>query len=307
MSGLTVSNGNRGGIGLESGSLTLNNCVIADNQSPFSGAGLSANFNSTVTLENCTFSRNAMLGSSFPGLSIIQGGGALGGYQSNLQVRNCTFDSNSSVTEGAAIFNDTGTLTVTSSTFFRNRGGGVSNLGDRGSASATILSCTFSEDRGPCIRSVALTSSDGEGSSSLTLGNTVLYVRITNSSGTATLFVPTGPGEHFTSRGYNIANDAAHGVLTGPGDIINMDPKLDPHGLVYSAGYTRTIALAPNSPAIDQGRSLGLTSDQRGQPRTVDNPFVPSAPGGDGTDIGAAVVPAQPCTRPAMLPGACFN
>jgi hypothetical protein len=41
------------------------------------------------------------------------------------------------------------------------------------------------------------------------------------------------------------------------------------------------------SPAIDAGISGGEAFDARGQPRTIDNPAVTNAFGGDGTDIGA--------------------
>ena len=46
------------------------------------------------------------------------------------------------------------------------------------------------------------------------------------------------------------------------------------------------MALRAGSPAIDKGK--GYTgSDQRGFPRVIDDPAVPNASGGDGTDIGA--------------------
>lgn len=52
----------------------------------------------------------------------------------------------------------------------------------------------------------------------------------------------------------------------------------------------------PCSPAIDQGKSFGLTTDQRGDARTYDDPYILNAPGGDGTDIGAFEVQQhQPC------------
>jgi hypothetical protein len=41
------------------------------------------------------------------------------------------------------------------------------------------------------------------------------------------------------------------------------------------------------SPAIDKGKSFGLTTDQRGLPRALDFPSIANASGGDGSDIGA--------------------
>src|SRR5262249_30318418 len=50
-------------------------------------------------------------------------------------------------------------------------------------------------------------------------------------------------------------------------------------------GPTPTIALRSGSPAIDRGNSFGLTNDQRGFARTIDDPSVANAAG--GTDVGA--------------------
>jgi hypothetical protein len=47
------------------------------------------------------------------------------------------------------------------------------------------------------------------------------------------------------------------------------------------------MAPLPNSPAIDQGKSFGAASDQRGRSRPYDYPGIPSATLGDGSDIGA--------------------
>ncbi|MBI3714493.1 MAG: hypothetical protein HY255_00680 [Betaproteobacteria bacterium] len=72
--------------------------------------------------------------------------------------------------------------------------------------------------------------------------------------------------------------------LTGS-DAAPLDPKLGP--LAYNGGPTFTMALLPGSPAIDQGTSGSVTTDQRGRLRPYDNPAIPNAAGGDGSDIGA--------------------
>lgn len=51
---------------------------------------------------------------------------------------------------------------------------------------------------------------------------------------------------------------------------------------------------APGSPAIDAGFAGELATDQRGLPRPVDLPGVDDVPGGDGADIGAVEVQADP-------------
>jgi hypothetical protein len=65
----------------------------------------------------------------------------------------------------------------------------------------------------------------------------------------------------------------------------NLGPLQDNGGLTF------TMALLPGSPAIDQGISEGLSTDQRGMPRTADQPNLDNASGGDGTDIGAFELP----------------
>lgn len=92
---------------------------------------------------------------------------------------------------------------------------------------------------------------------------------------------------------------AAGGGLSGwtVNDILGnssfpVDPLLGP--LQDNGGPTWTLALLPNSPARDQGRSSGLTTDQRGRPRVYDSPAVTNAAGGDGSDIGAVEMGAPP-------------
>ncbi len=54
-----------------------------------------------------------------------------------------------------------------------------------------------------------------------------------------------------------------------------------------NGGPTETHLPALSSPALDAGIANGLTSDQRGQPRTFDAVVIANASGSDGTDIGA--------------------
>jgi hypothetical protein len=62
---------------------------------------------------------------------------------------------------------------------------------------------------------------------------------------------------------------------------------LQMNGGFTNGGFTLTHALLPGSPAIDQGNSFGIRTDQRGDERPFNNPLAPNAPGGDGSDIGA--------------------
>jgi hypothetical protein len=48
-----------------------------------------------------------------------------------------------------------------------------------------------------------------------------------------------------------------------------------------------THALSFDSLVVDIGHSGGLTTDEPGLPRPIDDPNTPNAEGGDGSDIGA--------------------
>ncbi len=69
------------------------------------------------------------------------------------------------------------------------------------------------------------------------------------------------------------------GTITGTGNLINVDPLLDPKGLQNNGGPTQTIALEANSPAFGAGQNpQNLITDQRGS-------IGRSGPG--GVDIGS--------------------
>jgi hypothetical protein len=89
-----------------------------------------------------------------------------------------------------------------------------------------------------------------------------------------------------TSLGFNIDSLDQCG-FKALGDQVNKDPLLGP--LQPNGGLTQTMAPAVSSPAIDQGTSAGLSTDQRGVLRPIDLPTIPNstAPGADGSDIGA--------------------
>ena len=64
---------------------------------------------------------------------------------------------------------------------------------------------------------------------------------------------------------YSLVETPGIGVGGGTGNLLNVDPQLEP--LALNGGATATRALEPGSPAIDTGTpSTFLTSDQRGEP-----------------------------------------
>ena len=89
-----------------------------------------------------------------------------------------------------------------------------------------------------------------------------------------------------TSNGHNLVGNTTEATgFTGTGDLTNVNPLLMP--LADNGGPTHTMALSPGSPAIDAGVAAGASFDQRGRPRTYDDPGVADAATSDGTDIGA--------------------
>ena len=201
---------------------------------------------------------------------------------------------------GGGIWNDrSGVLIVSRSTISGNSSnvccGGIANAGI-----ARITNSTISGDS-------SLTEGGISNFGSLTLVNSTVSGNITKGGGTGTFRGggiavlgpttlintivannPTGsdcgePGSGVpTDGGYNIADDTTCG-FTAATSHSNMDPQLDPTGLVPNGGPTSTIALLSKSPAIDvippgtNGCGTGITTDQRG----VTRPF------GAGCDVGA--------------------
>ena len=65
----------------------------------------------------------------------------------------------------------------------------------------------------------------------------------------------------------NIDSGTSCGFTQATGSLSNTDPLLDPAGLQDNGGRTQTLALQPDSPAVDlvgQGACPPPTTDQRG-------------------------------------------
>jgi hypothetical protein len=131
-------------------------------------------------------------------------------------------------------------------------------------------------------------------------------------SATATIFSTIVAGDTAAGGGNDLAQNSAstsggfnvsYSLIQQPGNapllsqtavIKGVDAQLGALG--NNGGPTQTMLPAFTSPVIDQGKdSAGLTTDQRGFARTVDN-GKPKPPGGDGTDIGAVEVQKIPIT-----------
>jgi hypothetical protein len=104
----------------------------------------------------------------------------------------------------------------------------------------------------------------------------------------------------FTSQKFNLIGiaDGSTGFVNGVnsdqvGSIATpIDPLIGP--LQMNGGFTPTHALLLGSPAIDQGNSFGIHTDQRGHHRPYNYTVITNASGGDGSDIGAFEMGSAP-------------
>ena len=254
------------------------------------GGAISAN-GGTTTISGVYFNANS---------AASDGGGIyfLGG--TNHRIENSTFSGNTTGNGGGIQVVDT-SLTVANTTLTGNtasNGGVGGGIGATGSGTLTL--------RGDTI--TANTADRGGGvvrdTGTLDFGNTIIAGN-TATNGFPEIFFFNGTA---TSRGFNLVGDSA-GDSTATGtaityqstDIRNTPPLLDPLG--YYGGTTPTRRLQTGSPAIDKGNSFGLTTDQRGFTRPVDNPSIPNATGGNGADIGAFEVQAAPTAATVSVSG----
>jgi len=245
---LTVENGysdaeiGAGGIFNNDATLTVTNCTITRNSGHgalYSGGGITnflPKFNGvgTVTVNNSTISDNSPTG-------ILSLTGRTG--VATVTIANSTISANGpgcGINMGGVGGGET--LTVSNSTISGNfapsggSGAGIYTFG----ANITVMNSTFSGNSALLSEGGVISKHGGE----MTIGDTVLDA---GASG-ETIF---NDGGTVTSLGYNLASDNGGGVLTGPGDQINTNPMIGP--LEDNGGPTLTHALLPDSPAINAG------------------------------------------------------
>ena len=322
ISGLTITNGaglDGGGIVNDRSALRVFNCVLKNNKANGDGGAIanSARYGTRATLivSGCTFSNN----SAQTGGAISNSNFA--GDNATVSVTFSTFDHNTARQDGGGICNKSlhsagATVTVSNSTFSRNvvgqlccsgRGGGIYNYAASGSpATVQIINSTFSDNSTMRFGDGGGIYNTGEaGNARLSISNSTFSgntagggvgsIHNLGMGATATLIntifnAQTGPSiqnqrGNVTSGGYNLSSDIGGGVLTGPGDQINIDPKLGP--LQNNGGPTDTHALLSGSPGINAG-------DPHFDPNAFDPPLIDDQRGGfyarvvnDRIDIGA--------------------
>jgi hypothetical protein len=234
---------------------------------------------SSLSFAGLTLSGNLADASGGPGGKggIIQGGGSLLGNSVPVaSLSNATITSNVARADGAGA----GII----------QGGGVIATNSE-TAPFELLSVTFSGNR------VEPATVLGGGGNLLTAGPFTIRNSIIAAGSGPMGSENCSTNEELSSLGFNIDSLDQCGFKTA-GDKVNTDPLLGP--LQSNGGPTQTMVPASNSPAVDQGKSFGLGTDQRGVLRPIDLPTIANSvvPGADGTDIGA--VELQPSNALAL-------
>ena len=332
-----VSNGPEATLTITNSTFTENTAAGGDGQHQ-GGAIFNTAFGpegrATVSLNNCILRQN----------SATTGGGIAnhsnnGGATASVTLTNCTLSGNSSVNAGGAIYN-VGSQPGLANTRLENCtlegnqsnavGGAVHNFGDsRASARVSLLNCTISGNsaRNPNDTAIGGAGLDNTGGAA-TLTNCTFASNLVDSNGQGqsvrnnnggivsasnTLFVRNGFKTNFandatfSSRGHNLANDAAGGdsgtgpggLLNAAGDIRNTNPLIV--ALADNGGPTQTRALQPSSPAIDAGDdALARDTDQRGYLRNRTSDI-------GAFEYGGTLPPPSPTPTPTPVPARLAN
>ena len=220
----------------------------------------------TMTINTATFANNFAVGGD---------GGDGGQTDGGL---NCGNHGAGGLAYGGAITNNAATVNIKHGTIsLNNAQAGNTGVNQGGANKPPRL---VAEGAGGGIR---------VGPASVTLENTIIAGNTAANGAGDTTGAPT-PGPNVDgaviSNGHNLLGVATDATgFTGTGDQTGVNPLLAP--LADNGGPTQTMALTAGSPAIDAGVAAGASFDQRGRPRTYDDPGVANAATSDGTDIGA--------------------
>ncbi|HTT93396.1 MAG TPA: choice-of-anchor Q domain-containing protein [Solirubrobacterales bacterium] len=271
--------------------LTVRDSVIAGNEAKATaiseGGGLYSRESGAVTVERSTFTANrAESGVIVEGGGIgIRGSGPVTILASTV-AGNVAGGTGTIVVGGGLYLNEMKEARLAELTVSGNQAAGNS-VGSGGGLYVGVSSGgKFSILASTLVGNSAPTGGNLAGGPDVSIGDSV----VSGGSG--------DPGQEncsvaVTSLGFNLESADQCGFHS-PGDKVGLDPQLGP--LQGNGGPTATMLPAPTGPLVDQGASFGLATDQRGLPRPVEYPGVPNstAPGADGSDIGAVELQPPP-------------
>ncbi|MDR3389150.1 MAG: choice-of-anchor Q domain-containing protein [Rudaea sp.] len=258
--------GNGGAIGVDGDARNVNFCrvrILGNSSNAYGGGFFTTTYSaaSFTRILDSTFDSNASVATNkLAGGAYIQG--------SPITIQGSTFSNNQAAGyTGLALFGQGGVLTgdITNSTFAGNTaktglGGGLSI---QAATSLTLQNLTIANNSAPCTGCFAAGISND--SSPLTLRNVIF----SNNTG-GNIFNPWAMQTPATTGSNNLQWPLSRGsgqseIAAAPGTTF-ADALLLP--LAANGGYTQTMALPANSPAVNAGTSTGaLPTDQRGVSR----------------------------------------
>jgi hypothetical protein len=277
--------------------VNLSGLTLSEGLAP---AGAGARGGAIQNAGNLTISTCAFTGNSVAPSAAGDGHGGAIENSKDLHLKYCTFNNNSAQGGGAIYNSPGGNCTVLLCTFTKNfvlfnGGGGGGAVLHRG----VLLDVSES--------TIAENTADGAGGGLFTsdVPKASSYFR---NNIIASNHAPNSPDTYgaYTSYGYNLVgvSDAGNGFTNNSDHSGNVSSPLDPKllPLASNGGALQTIALQPDSPAVDQGVS-DSSRDQRGFPRPVDFPGIyPGSSGGDSSDVGAFELSPAPPTAETIDP-----
>lgn len=264
--------------------LTLAGCAVVDNETAadLTGGGIVL-VNTVGIFSDCTVSGNH-------GSFSVGGGVFL--RNASAVFTGCTISGNVARAGGGGIAFDAGgggSLRLVNSTVSDNRasiqgvGGGVFMQGLGGVTALEIINTTITNNQGIAGGGLHVGASVDGACPEAILRNSIIARNTAPNLQTSVV----GGGDSsatITSLGHNLTDDDAS-FLNQPSDLTETDPRLGP--LQNNGGETATHMPLGGSPALDRGNSGSIASDQRGRPRRYDVAGIPTAAGGDDSDMGA--------------------
>jgi CSLREA domain-containing protein len=291
ISGLTLTAGssaaNGGAIDDTGAPLTLTNVTISGNAAAGSGGGVYSERALTISASTIT------------GNTADTGGGIATSGKYNVAIENSTISGNTAAT-GGGIFAFLGSLSLTQSTISGNTssqdGGGIHS---QAKYDTTIDNSTIAQNAAAGSGGGIYLAQFGDQSGTAAINSTIVADNTAGGAPNDLFLQGTPAGGGFNNTFSLIENPGDAPLIDSHALITDVDPQL---GLLAdNGGPTETMLPSNTSPVIDQGNAQGLTTDQRGRPRTVNNGrAVP--PEGDGTDIGAVELPLIPPAPPPPPP-----
>jgi CSLREA domain-containing protein len=302
---LTVSGNNNNGVFVNNGVTTIARLTITGGNvtNTVGGAGGGVSSSAITTLNDCVVTGNA-----------ARTGGGISATGGNLTLNRTTVSANTA-NEAGGIYAQGTTTDIRNSTISGNSGAngeGLRNIASGSNSTMTLTNSTVSGNMTTSQNSAIGSDAATGFTSTINLTNCTVTNNSTTSAGDGAIWLRPSGGTHsvtlkntivsgntsgglpFDIEGIVNASSSFNLIGTGGGltngvssNIVGVNnPQIGP--LANNTGATQTHALLTGSPAIDKGSAVsGITTDQRGSTRPIDNPSVPNATGGDGSDIGA--------------------